>query len=207
MFTGLVQAMGRVAGVEGREGSTRIMIDAGGWDHRPAPGDSVCVSGCCLTLVESSSPGLLAFDAIPETLAKTTLASWREGWRVNLEHSARMDTLIGGHVVQGHVDGVGEVVSVKTEGEWRVRVRLDPGLAAYIVPKGSVSVDGVSLTIAAEDAEESWFEVALIPETLERTTLGELKAGDRVNIECDIMAKTVAHQLRLYMERGESAPG
>lgn len=202
MFTGLVQATGRVVEVEGRDGSARIVIDAPSWDHRPAPGDSVCVSGCCLTLVESAAPGRLAFDAIPETLAKTTLGGWREGRRVNLEHSARMDTLFGGHVVQGHVDGVGEVVGVKTEGEWRVRVRIDPSLAAYVAPKGSVSVDGVSLTIAAEHAAEAWFEVALIPATLERTTLADLRVGDRVNIECDIMAKTVAHQVRLYTQRG-----
>ncbi|MEZ6242286.1 MAG: riboflavin synthase [Phycisphaerales bacterium] len=200
MFTGLVQAMGRVAGVERRGAGVRLLIDPLAWDHVPEAGESICVSGCCLTVVGVGEGGTLAFDVIPETLEKTTIGAWREGGGVNLEHACRADTLLGGHLVQGHVDGVGEVVGVETRDGHRVRVRLGGELMAYLVPKGSVCVDGVSLTLASVAPGDACFEVALIPETLERTTLKGLATGDRVNVECDQVAKTIVHTMRHFMQ-------
>lgn len=136
----------------------------------------------------------VAFDVIPETLARTTLGALRVGDRVNLEHAVTAATLMGGHFVQGHVDGVGRVVSVKRGEDWRVRVRIGRELRPLMIPKGSVCVDGVSLTIAAVRADG--FEVALIPTTLELTTLADLRVGDDVNIEADMLVKAVATVLR-----------
>jgi riboflavin synthase len=144
-----------------------------------------------------ASTGLWAFDVVPETLSKTSLGRLRAGAAVNLEHAATPTTLMGGHVVQGHVDGVGVVESVVTEGEYRVRVRPPAGLMEYMTPKGSICVEGVSLTLAAVEPRE-WFEVALIPVTLEKTTLGSLRAGDPVNLEADVFAKTIVHWLKHY---------
>lgn len=201
MFTGLVQAMGTIERLEPSATGCRLVIDASGWDHRPSAGDSVAVSGCCLTAVgDSTGEGRLTFDAIPETLAKTTLGGWAAGDRVNLEHSVTASTLMGGHVVQGHVDGVGRVVHVVTEGEWRVRIEVPEGMMRYATPKGSVCIDGVSLTIADQHVSERWLEVALIPETLERTTLDTLAAGDGVNVEMDVLSKTVVHHLDNYFK-------
>lgn len=200
MFTGLVQAVGRVASVEARGAGVRLRVDPMGWGYAPGLGESISVSGCCLTVAGlEGGPGgkTWAFDAVPETLAKTTLGGLAAGSRVNLEHAATPTTLLGGHVVQGHVDGVGVVETVLTEGEWRVRVRPPAGLMEYMTPKGSVCVEGVSLTLARVEPRE-WFEVALIPVTLEKTTLGELRAGSRVNVEADVFAKTVVNWLRVY---------
>jgi len=206
MFTGLVQARGVVRRISPSEAGVRLVIDAGGWNHSPEPGDSIAVNGCCLTVVGAplygDGPGsgpILAFDAIPETLAKTTLGALDAGAGVNLEHSLRADSLIGGHLVQGHVDGVGVVRSVLTEGQWRIRIELPAALAEFLTPKGSVTVEGVSLTIAAiapREEQQPWFEVALIPETLARTTLGDLVSGSAVNLEMDAMAKTIIHWLK-----------
>lgn len=199
MFTGLVQAVGRVAGVRETATGVRLEVDIGEWGHAAEPGESISVSGCCLTVVDTPerTRGRLAFDVVRETLGKTTLGGWREGQRVNLEHSVRAATLMGGHIVQGHVDGVGEVVRVKKDGEVRVTVRpRDRGLMEYVTPKGSVCVDGVSLTVAGVDVERGEFEVALIPETLARTTLGEVAEGGEVNLEMDVVAKTVVHWVR-----------
>lgn len=206
MFTGIIRHVGRVASVEATPAGKRLVIDPAGWDHVPAPGDSIACSGCCLTLavgVEAAG-GMFTFDAIPETLDKTTLGGWAPGRGVNLEAAARVGDRLDGHIVQGHVDGVGTVERVDTGDGWRVRVRVAPEFGRYLVPKGSVTVDGVSLTLAAVGGmkeDQPWFEVALIPETLERTTLKSLKAGDRVNIECDITAKTVVHVVEHYMSQ------
>lgn len=198
MFTGLVQAVGRVASTDAGPRGVRLVIDPQGWDHRPAPGDSLAVSGVCLTLAEAvSADGHWCFDVIPETLAKTTLGALPPGDAVNLEHAATPMTLLGGHVVQGHVDGVGKVESVVTQGEWRVRIRPPTDLLPYLVPKGSICMDGVSLTIAALEPH-AWFEVALIPVTLAKTTLGSLGAEARVNLEADAMAKTIVHYLKHF---------
>jgi len=200
VFTGLVQAVGSVSGIDPSPAGVRIRIDPGEWAHAPEVGESIAVSGCCLTLAEPAS-GTLAFDAIPETLAKTTLGDLKPGERVNLEHAMRADALVGGHFVQGHVDGVGRVESITTEGEWRVRVRPPTDLMRYLAPKGSVTIAGVSLTVAALNVDAGWFEVALIPTTLELTTLGALKPGDGVNLEMDMIAKTVVHHLDHYANR------
>ena len=198
MFTGLIQAVGKVAAVEPRPAGLRLLIDPGGWGHLAGEGESIAVSGCCLTVAAAGGTGgTWAFDVIPETLAKTTLGKLRAGSRVNLEHAATPATLLGGHVVQGHVDGVGVVESVATAGEYRVRVRPPSGLMEYMTPKGSVCIEGVSLTIAEVQPRE-WFEVALIPVTLVKTTLGDLKAGESVNLEADVFAKTVVHWLKHY---------
>jgi len=208
MFTGLVQAVGRVAGVEKSAAGLRLVVEAPGWDHVPRRESSVAVNGCCLTVAnEPSGRGSpIAFDVIHETLQRTTLGGLAPGSRVNLEHAATPQTLMGGHLVQGHVDGVGEIVRVVRGGEegWRVRIRPGrgsdgEGLMQYIVPKGSICVDGVSLTVAAVDlagertGEGGEFEVALIPTTLERTTLAGLEEGRRVNLEVDLVAKTIVH--------------
>lgn len=215
MFTGLVQAVGRVAAVRETAAGMRLEIDVGAWGHVAELGESISVSGCCLTVVDTrpaaagtgGTGGMLMFDVVRETLGKTTLGAgegWREGRRVNLEHSVRAATLMGGHIVQGHVDGVGEVIRVvKKDGEVRVAVRpREGGLMEYITPKGSVCVDGVSLTAAGVDVAGGAFEVALIPETLARTTLGELGEGGLVNLEMDVIAKTVVHWVRHYGGRG-----
>jgi riboflavin synthase len=210
VFTGLVQAVGRVIAVERGPGGSRLRVDTRSWAHRPEAGDSISVSGVCLTVAGVDENGIV-FDLVPETLARTTLGLLGPGGRVNLEHAATPGTLLGGHLVQGHVDGVGVVDACQNGAEHRLRVRLpEPGASAppaervwqeAITPKGSVTVDGVSLTVAAAGGREGWFEVALIPTTLARTTLGDLRVGDRVNIEADAMAKTVVHWLREWRPR------
>ncbi|HZW11340.1 MAG TPA: riboflavin synthase [Phycisphaerales bacterium] len=199
MFSGIVQATGRISSMERTSAGRRLLIDPRGWAHAPRAGDSICVSGCCLTLAAPVGPGgLLAFDVIPESLARTTLGGLGAGGIVNLESSVTAATPMDGHVVQGHVEGVGEVVGLQNDGEWRVRVVPPRELMPCIVPKGSIAVEGVSLTIAAVEPGAGWFEVALIPTTLGRTTLGSLAPGSRVNIETDILARTVVHVMRHY---------
>jgi riboflavin synthase len=140
---------------------------------------------------------MLAFDVVAQTLALTTLGGLAPGQRVHLEPSATLATLLGGHLVQGHVDGVGTVASVRTSGEWRARITPPAHLMEYLAPQGSIAVQGVSLTLAAiAPPREAWFEIALIPTTLAKTTLGELRGGSRVNLECDVIAKHVVHWLK-----------
>lgn len=201
MFTGLIQAVGVIEAIEDRGGARRLLIHADGWAGQAEAGESVNVHGCCLTLAEppGRTDGSLAFDVIPETLRRSALDEKRRGDRVNLERSLRADSLIGGHFVQGHVDGVGRVMDMNdAPGERRLRIEPPAELMDCVAPKGSVAIDGVSLTIAL--ADEASFEVALIPTTLDRTTLGELRAGDRCNIETDVIARTVVHYLN---RRGE----
>ncbi len=201
MFTGLVQAVGRVEAMEASSAGARLVIDASEWAHRPAAGDSIAVNGCCLTAAEVGH-GRIAFDVVGETLRRTTLGDFAAGARVNLEHSLRADALLGGHFVQGHIDGIGEVARVQTAAaDWRVTVRAPVDLLECIVPKGSIALDGVSLTIAGVRGPE--FEVALVPTTLERTTLRGWQAGVKCNIETDIVARSVAHWLSLRAQAGE----
>lgn len=138
------------------------------------------------------------FHAVPETLRRTTLGSLENGRRVNLETSATPSTLLGGHIVLGHVDGLAEVVHVQRDQEHRVRFRAEWELMQYVSPKGSVAIDGVSLTVAEVNPENGWFEVALIPTTLTATTLSELEPTARVNLECDALVKAVVHWIRYY---------
>jgi riboflavin synthase len=189
MFTGIVREVGTAAAFDG----SRLVLEVPEPAAAAAVGDSVSVAGVCLTVVESGA-GRLAFDVVPETLSRTALGSLQPGGAVNLEPSLRVGDQLGGHVVQGHVDGVGRVRSVTSEGDSR-RVWFDaPGpVVRYCLEKGSVAVDGVSLTVAAVD--DDGFEVALIPHTLEATTLGRLEAGDEVNLEADVLGKVVERLL------------
>lgn len=189
MFTGIVREVGTVEAMEGGEEGVRIVLEA----PRTAPGvetgGSVALNGCCLT-AEEVDAGRLAFRAVPETLRRTSLGRLRAGDRVNVEPAVRAGDPLGGHYVQGHVDAVGRVQSVEAEGEGlRVWIEAPPDVLLYCVAKGSVAVEGVSLTIAevAEDA----FCVALIPHTLAVTTLAELVPGRDVNLEADVLAKYV----------------
>jgi riboflavin synthase alpha subunit len=194
VFTGIVRELGRVAAVEGGAAGVRLTVEAPATAPEVKIGDSVAVNGVCLTAI-SVADGRLAFTAVPETLARTSLGRLAAGDAVNLEPALRAGEPLGGHVVQGHVDGLGAVRSVEPEGEGR-RMWLDApdDLLGYTVEKGSITVDGVSLTVAALDG--SGFAVALIPHTLAETTLGTLSPGDTVNLEVDVLAKYVERLLQ-----------
>jgi riboflavin synthase len=189
VFTGIVREVGEVASVAGGADGVRLEIAAPLTAAQAAVGDSVSINGCCLTAVEVAD-GRLSFDAVPETLARTSLDRLAAGARVNLEPALRAGEPLGGHYVQGHVDGVSTVRGVEREGDGK-RIWFDapPGILRYLVEKGSVAVEGTSLTVAALD--HAGFAVALIPHTLTETTLGGLVAGDRVNLEADVLAKYV----------------
>jgi len=189
VFTGLIREVGTIVAVEGGESGVRLSIEAPATAKGTAVGDSVAISGVCLTVI-ATNDGTLAFDAVPETLRRSSLARLRAGARVNVEPALRAGEPLGGHYVQGHVDGVGTVRSVEPEGDGRrIWVEAPADLLRYVVEKGSVSVEGTSLTIAGLD--DRGFAVALVPHTLEATTLGDLKPGDGVNVEADILAKYV----------------
>jgi riboflavin synthase len=207
MFTGLVQAIGTVADASPSPAGMRLAVDPGAWAHRPAPGDSIAVSGICLTVTGIDGRGCWTFDVVPQTVAMTCAGAWAPGTRVNLEHAVAASTPLGGHIVQGHVDGVGTVESVDTRGGgWRTRIAAAQAMLAPLAPQGSVAVDGVSLTVAS--CGPGWLEVALIPETLARTTLAHALAGARVNIEVDHLAKLVDRAVsRILAERGIAASG
>lgn len=204
MFTGLVQAVGTVAaaGVQpGTEGVLRLEIDAKGWSHRPAAGDSIAVDGCCLTVVETpTGANRLAFQAVPQTLSLTTLGRLKPGDRVHLEHAATPTTLLGGHMVQGHIDGVGTVSRVDRGGDYRIAIRVPAGVEPFMVARGSVCIAGVSLTLASVTHGGAEIGVALIPSTLEMTTLGNLLPGSLVNIEADATTKAVVATVLRVME-------
>lgn len=188
MFTGLIEDIGVVEAVEaGGEGSKlRIATRLGA---ELSEGDSIAVSGACLTATEVGVDGFAA-EAMNQTLEVTALGRLGAGDRVNLELAMKPSDRLGGHIVQGHVDGIGEVASYEEDGfAKRLRVRLGPELLRYVVAKGSIALDGVSLTVSS--LGEDWAEVSLIPETLERTTLGGVAQGQRLNVECDIVAKYV----------------
>jgi riboflavin synthase len=188
MFTGLIQDIGRVESVESAAEGTRIRI-ATALGAEIVPGDSVAVDGACLTASGADASGFEA-EAMNQTLDVTSLGDLEPGGRVNLELAMRASDRLGGHIVQGHVDGVGEVLSVEDDGfAKRLRVSLGPQPLRYVVEKGSISLDGVSLTVAALGPD--WAEVSLIPETLERTTFGEAAPGRKLNVECDLVAKYV----------------
>jgi riboflavin synthase len=193
MFTGIVREVGTVAALTGGDGGVRVEIDAPATAPGVALGDSVAVDGVCLTVVAAEG-GRLAFDAVPETLGRTALRALGSGTRVNLEPALRAGDPMGGHVVQGHVDGVGAVRSVDPEGDGaRIWFDAPPEVLRYVVEKGSVAVQGTSLTVAGLD--DRGFAVALIPHTLAATTLGALGPGDPVNLEADVLAKYVERLL------------
>ena len=199
MFTGIVQEVGSVAGIDAGAEGTRLSI-AGKLAADLREGDSVAVEGACLTATAVRADGFDA-DVMNQTLSLTTLGELGKGSPVNLEPALRAGEPLGGHIVQGHVDGVGEVRSAAEDGfARRVRIGVPDGLERYLVEHGSVTVAGVSLTVAGLD--EDWFEVSLIPETLERTTLGGLQDGARVNLELDVVARYVERLLG-FKEKGE----
>jgi len=193
MFTGIVEAVGGVESVEARDSSVRLRVSSPALAGAVALGDSVAVNGACLTIAETD-PACLVFDAIQETLLKTSLGGLRAGSRVNLERAMRADGCFDGHMVQGHVDEAGRVDQLTRHGEdVRLAIATSAGFAELLVPKGSVTIDGVSLTVV--DVFEKGFDVALIPHTLEVTTLGELRPGARVNLEADVLGKYVKRYL------------
>jgi riboflavin synthase len=197
MFTGLVEEAGTVARIEERAPGRRLWIAARAVLDDLKVGDSIAVDGCCLTAAAVEPDGFAA-DAVPETIARTTLGGWRVGDRVNLERAVRADTRLGGHLVQGHVDGVGTIRAVTPEGEGRrVTIELPAALARFVAEKGSLAVDGVSLTVAA--IEGARCEIALIPHTLAVTGAAGWSAGRLVNLEVDLIARYVA---RLLEETG-----
>lgn len=190
MFTGIVTDVGRVRAVRDTNRDRRFEIETRFDLSTIDLGASVAHAGCCLTVVEKGD-GWFAVEVSGETLAVTTLGDWREGRRVNLERAARVGDELGGHIVSGHVDGVGEVLSVSEEGgSHRVRIRVPRPLHRFVAPKGSITVEGVSLTV--NEVEDDVFGVNLIPHTWDVTTLGELKPGARVNLEIDMLARYLA---------------
>jgi riboflavin synthase len=196
VFTGIVQDIGTVQTLEGRGGDMRLVIAAGHLDLALLRvGDSICVQGCCLTATEVRGRTFAA-DVSRETLALTTLGDLQPGAAVNLEPAMRAGDALGGHLVSGHVDGVGEVLSSEADARsLRLSIGVPPPLARYLAPKGSVAVDGVSLTINA--VQQASFGVNIIPHTRSSTTLGSLRAGARVNLEVDQVARYVARLLAL----------
>jgi riboflavin synthase len=202
MFTGIIEQIGEIVGVEHGPDAARITVRGPLVVSDARHGDSISVSGVCLTVVSQDERTFTA-DVMAETLAMSTLDGVRPGLAVNLERAARVGDRIGGHIVQGHIDGTARLLNVTEGSAWRVlRFSLSPELAPLVVRKGSIAVDGVSLTVSAVggdggDGGDGWFEVSLIPETLTATTLGSRTAGDAVNIETDILARHVERMLSL----------
>lgn len=198
MFTGLVRGVGVVTALDRLDGAARIEVSAAGVRDAAVrdavvPGASIAVDGVCLTVARPTPEGFVA-DMMPETLERTTLGGLRPGRRVNLEPALRADERLGGHIVQGHVDGVGRVLARERGARWDdVEVGLDPALARYVAEKGSICVDGVSLTVT--HVGDAAFGVSLVPTTLAETTLGELEVGAAVNLEVDVIAKYVERLL------------
>lgn len=197
MFTGIVEELGEVVSIEpaGSTGESLLLTLAGPLvSSDTAPGDSIAVNGVCLTAVDTAE-GSFTADVMRESLERSSLGSLNPGSRVNLERAARVDSRLGGHIVQGHVDGTARLLSRDPGDNWDIlRFDLAAELSPYVVEKGSVTVDGTSLTVSAlstPDAQEEYFEVSLIPATLEATTLGALTVGATVNIEVDVIAKYV----------------
>ncbi len=195
MFTGIVEEVGTVEAIEDLGDAARLVIRGSLVTSDAAHGASIAVNGVCLTVTGLDDAGTFAADLMAETLRRSSLGALRVGSTVNLERAVRVDARLGGHIVQGHVDGVATLRS-RTPGEhWdAVRFEIPRRLARFVVEKGSIAVDGVSLTVTAVSPpaeEESWFEVGLIPTTLELTTLGSAPVGTRVNIEVDVLAKYV----------------
>lgn len=208
MFTGIIEELGEVLAWERTGDAARITVRAPLAVSDASHGDSIAVSGVCLTVVDQGEDWFTA-DVMGISIEVTTLGERRPGDRVNIERAAAVGDRLGGHIVQGHVDGTARVLSTHDGSAWRVvRFSLPAELAPLVTRKGSIAIDGVSLTVSGvSDAgePEQWFEVSLIPETLEATTLGALSAGDRVNLETDILARHVERMLA-FGEGSQSAP-
>jgi riboflavin synthase len=196
MFTGIVEALGSVAGIEDRGDAVRLTVRAPEVLDDACPGDSIAVDGCCLTVADLHDGGFTA-DVMRQTLRLTTLGRRAVGDRVNLERAVTASTRLGGHLMSGHVDATGPVLAREPSAHWElVEVSLPDGLSRYLVDKGSITVDGISLTVVAVSTTGGdSFTVSLIPETLARTTLGFKQPGDPVNLEVDVIAKYVERLL------------
>lgn len=205
MFTGIIQAVGEVRAIETRGGDARLQVATGSLDlNGTRIGDSIAVNGVCLTAVELKRDGFRA-DVSGETLARTTLGEWRSGTPVNLEKALLPTTPLGGHLVSGHVDGVGRVMDRRDAARSVLfRVEAPGGLAKYIAEKGSVSIEGVSLTVNA--VQGTIFDLNIVPHTLQATTLGRLQPGQRVNIEVDLLARYLERLLRGGVQPGDGTP-
>jgi riboflavin synthase len=196
LFTGLIEAVGKVVEVSPGRGSSRIAISSSLPVAEIRDGESISVDGVCLTVSNRRRNRFFA-DVVAETLSRSTLGKLRPGTRVNLERSMQVGDRLGGHFVSGHVDATVEVKRFQKRGnDCRLRLGLPAGLARYVAPKGSVALDGVSLTVASLEA--STFEIALVPHTLEQTTLGGLRAGDELNLEVDLLARYLERLLALH---------
>jgi riboflavin synthase len=205
VFTGIVEGLAEVVRQVPEPPGLLVALAPPWPPDETAIGESICVNGCCLTVVDRSG-GLLSFQAGPETLTRTTLGELRPGARVNVERSLRATDRLGGHLVTGHVDAVGSLALRRDEGDWTVMwFDLPPCLSRYLAPKGSIAVDGVSLTLV--DVLVDRFSVALIPHTLSATTLGAIGPGGRVNLETDLLAKYVERQLAWRLQGDEPSPG
>jgi riboflavin synthase len=193
MFTGIVEELGEVTGREPLIDAARLVIRGRVVTADAGHGDSIAVNGVCLTVVEVLPDGQFSADVMGETLNRSSLGELRVGSRVNLERAAAVNSRLGGHIVQGHVDGTGEVVSRTPSENWEVvRIEMPATVARYVVEKGSITVDGISLTVSGLGAApQDWFEVSLIPTTRELTTLGDAPVGTKVNLEVDVIAKYV----------------
>lgn len=199
MFTGIVEELGEVVGQETLTDAARLVIRGPVVTADAAHGDSIAVNGVCLTVVEVLPGGRFSADVMRETLERSSLAVLGAGSPVNLERAAAVNSRLGGHIVQGHVDGTGQVLARTPSQHWEVvRIALPRALARYVVEKGSITVDGISLTVSAIGCDQAhdWFEVSLIPTTLELTTLGRAPVGTPVNLEVDVIAKYVERLLR-----------
>jgi riboflavin synthase len=200
MFTGLIQDVGIIRAIEPAGGGVRLTISTRLDLGSVKTGDSISVDGVCLTVVGRAGAAFVA-EVSPETLRRSTLSAARQGCPVNLEAALKMSDLLGGHLVSGHVDGTGEILEVLPEGNsWRYRFRVSRDISRYLIEKGSVAVDGISLTVA--ECGEKEFAVSVVPHTARSTTLGGKKAGDRVNLENDLIAKYVEKFLRPGEDRG-----
>ncbi|MFB1489042.1 MULTISPECIES: riboflavin synthase [unclassified Thiocapsa] len=204
MFTGIIQSIGRIGRLEPRGGDVRLSIDAGKLDLTHASlGDSIAVNGICLTAVELTGRGFAA-DVSRETLSLTTLGTLAPGSPVNLEPALTLATPLGGHLVSGHVDGVGEIIEQREDARsWRLRIQAPAELARYIAPKGSICVDGTSLTVNQVDG--AVFELNIVPHTLTETIIGGYRSGTRVNLEVDLIARYL-ERLLLGDAAAESGP-
>lgn len=193
MFTGIVEELGEVTGRDVLADAARLTIRGPVVTADAGHGDSIAVNGVCLTVVELLAGGQFTADVMAETLNRSNLGELEVGSRVNLERAAALGSRLGGHIVQGHVDGTGEVVARAPSEHWEVvRIAVPGAVARYVVEKGSITVDGISLTVSGVGAEpQDWFEVSLIPTTRDMTTLGRTPVGARVNLEADVIAKYV----------------
>jgi riboflavin synthase len=206
MFTGLVEEVGTVTRLERRGESAHLAVRARKVLEGTVVGDSIAVNGACLTVVSLGGDGFVV-DAMPETLSHTTLGKASAGTRVNLERSLALGGRLGGHLVLGHVDAVAAVVSVRPEGiAWRIAIALPEEIRACVAPKGSIAVDGISLTVI--DVDDTSFSVGIIPHTLRETTLGSVRPGVEVNLEADVLARYVVRTVQsLTLRRDAGTPG